>query len=256
MRLALSAVLLLMVLAVIRLLWYPGAHFAISGVSSQLWILAAIVIVIGPILSTLVFRPGKKGLRMDLWILGGIEVAAIVIAMAVLFQRQPYFMVFAVDRFEAVPRHEVVDFELAKQRFGGRPGHEPRLVHAALPEDSKRMQDLIDETVFMGMPDIDRRPEFWSAYPTGVVLVKMAARPLEELVGKRQGRAGALTGWLERSGRPVQAFRFLPLRGKNSDAVVIIDALIGYPVATFAIDPWVSSSQDGEPPRDVEQTHQ
>ena len=255
-RLAISASLLLLALSVIRFLWYPGAYFAISGVGSQVWILVAIVFVIGPVLSTMVFRPGKKGLKMDLWILGFVEVAAIAAVMTILYLRQPYYTVFAIDRFEAVPRQEVVDFELARQQFGSRPGHEPRLVFAALPEDTDRMQALIDETVLMGMPDIDRRPEFWAPYPSGVAAIRGAAHPLEELTRKGSDDAEIVTAWLEAAERPIETYRFLPLKGKKGDAAIIIDAAIGYPIATLLVDPWVSSTEDGEPASDVEQTHE
>ena len=240
----------------IRFFWYPGAYYAISGVSSQVWVLVAVVFVVGPILSTLVFRPGKKGLKMDLFILGAVEIAVIAAALAMMYLRQAYFTVFAIDRFEAIPRQEVVDFELARLQFGSRPGHEPRLVFASLPDDTERMQALIDETILMGMPDIDRRPEFWAPYPSGVALIKQEARPLEELIETASDESDRVAAWVEASERPISTFRFLPLRGKKGDAALVIDAAIGYPVATLAVDPWVSSPQDGEPAGDIEQAHE
>jgi hypothetical protein len=255
-RLAISTGLLLLACSVIRFLWYPGAYFDISGVARQVGMLVAVVLVVGPILSTLVFRPGKKGLKMDLWILAAIELTAIAAALTMIYLRQPYFTVFAIDRFEAVPRQEVVDFELARQQFGSRPGHEPRLTFASLPEDADRMQALIDETVLMGMPDIDRRPEFWAPYSSGVAFVKEAARPLEDLTAAVSDDAHKVSAWLESRDRPIQDYLFVPLKGRKGDAALIIDAAIGYPVATLAVDPWVSSTQDGEPSGDIEQTHQ
>lgn len=256
MRLAFSASLLLLAFVAIRFLWYPGAYYGISGVSKQVGMLVVVVFVVGPVLSTIVFRPGKKGLKMDLWILGAVEVAAITAALTIMYLRQPYFTVFAIDRFEAVPRHEVVDFNLARQKFGSRPGHEPRLIFARLPADTERMQALIDETVLMGMPDIDRRPEFWAPYPSGVAFIKEAAQPLEKLIATAGEGAKTVSTWLESSERPADAFRFLPLRGRKGDAAVIIDSAIGYPVATLAVDPWELSSEDSEPSGDIEQAHE
>ena len=61
-RLLASAALLLLLFSVVRLFWYPGADFAVSGVYKQLLVLAAVVFVVGPVLSAFVFKPGKKGL--------------------------------------------------------------------------------------------------------------------------------------------------------------------------------------------------
>ena len=254
-RLAASAALLLLAYTVIRAFWYPGAYFGISDASKQFWMLAAVVIVAGPGLSTVVFRPGKKGLVMDLWILGGLEVAAVVAAMTFLYLRQPYFAVFAIDRFEAVPRQEVLDFDAAVESFGRRPAHRPRLVSASLPDDPERMNTLIDETVLMGMPDIDRRPEFWAPYASGVVTVKATGHPLSLLATFDEERHDAVVAWVAASKRPVDSFLFVPLRGKSGDATMIIDSLSGYPVATLAVDPWPSAAQDGPPAGDVEQAH-
>ncbi|NIL93274.1 MAG: hypothetical protein GTO71_02270 [Woeseiaceae bacterium] len=244
-----------MVFSIIRAFWYPGAYYAISGVSKQVWVLVAVVFVVGPVLSTFVYRPGKKGLAMDLRILAGIELAALTVVAALLYLRQPYFTVFAIDRFEAVSRQGVVDFDAATAKFGTRPGHQPRLIFASLPEDPDRMQALIDETVLMGMADIDRRPEFWAPYASGIAAVKQAARPLADLMGADEERAKAVGAWLTSSGRSAGAFLYVPLRGKAADAVIVLDAAIGFPVGTIAVDPWLSTPQDGQPARDIEQTH-
>lgn len=255
-RFGLSAIALLCVYGVIRMFWYPGAYYEISGAAKQLWILVSIVIVVGPVLSTVIFRPGKKGLAMDIVILAAIELAALAAAMTLLYLRQPYFSVFAVDRFEAVSRQEVVDLELGIRLVGERPAREPRLVYAKLPDDPERLGELIKETVLMGMPDIDRRPEFWLPYPSGIADVKAAAIPLASLAAVGDGRYQAIAARLESSGIQEESVRFLPLRGRAGDATIIMDADTGYPVTTVVVDPWISASEDGEPAGDVEQAHE
>ena len=237
-RLVASLALLLVVFGVVRLLWYPGAYFAISGVLTQFAVLAGVVLVVGPILTTFVFKPGKKGLTADLWILAAIEVIVVVVAVSVMFQRQPHFAVFAVDRFEAIALRDVSGESAALQRFGGRPGHAPRLIFAALPEDTERMQRLIDETVFEGKADIDRRPEFWHDYAEGIAPIKAAAKPFSALLSGDAQRAIEARQWLAATGSAAEDFIVLPLRGKAGDATIVLHADIGYPVATLNIEPW------------------
>lgn len=236
-RLAGSGALLLLVFAVIRVFWYPGAYFGISGVQKQLWVLTGVMFAVGPVLSTLVYKPGKKGLAMDLGILAMIEILAVVVATTVIFQRQPYFAVFAVDRFDAVSRAEIAAGRASYADFGARPGHEPRLVYAELPEDPEELSQLMDETLLQGMADIDRRPEFWAPYTDGVTTIKSVARPLDDLL-ESAGQHGVLSDWLADNGDRPQDFIFLPLRGRVGDAVIILHADTGFPVATLAVDPW------------------
>ena len=237
-RLAGSAAVLIVVFAVIRLLWYPGAYFSIFGIGRLLLVLAVVSLIVGPALSAFIYKPGKKNLAMDLSLLAVVEIAAIVLAVSLIHARQPYYTVFAVDRFEAVSRQEIDASKISHAALRTRPGHEPRLVFAELPQDPEAFSKLIDETVFAGKRDIDRRPEFWKPYAAGVPVVKAAAKPLENLLNGDERRAARVLRWLaqQRGGR--QDYLYLPLRGKTGDAVIILHADIGYPVAILNVDPW------------------
>jgi hypothetical protein len=237
-RLLGSTVLLVAAFGLVRLLWYPGAYFAISGALTQFFVLAAVVVIIGPVLSAFVYKPGKPGLAFDLGILLGVELLAIFVAMTLLYQRQPHFAVFAVDRFEAVARGEVNIDEVPAGIDASRPGHAPRLVYAKMPEDPDVVSRLIDETVFMGMADIDLRPEFWEPYALGIPDIRQAARPMDTLLQGSPEQQRAAARWLSSTGSSASEYIYLPLRGRAGDAAIILHADIGFPVATLRVDPW------------------
>jgi len=237
-RLAPSATLLLLVFGMIRLLWYPGEFFTIFGVEKQFLVLILASLVLGPALSAMIYKPGKKGLAVDLGVLAVLELTAVAIATSVIYARQPYYLVFAVDRFEAVSRLEVDTQQIAHASILERPGHEPRLVYAELPEDPEIFDRLMDETIFEGKKDIDRRPEFWRPYAAGIRTLKTVAKPLAELLNGDQARAESVAGWLSRRDETAESFVYLPLRGKTADIVMIVHADIGYPAGMLAVDPW------------------
>ncbi len=237
-RLAATALLLLLAFAVVRLLWYPGPHFAISGAGRLLAIAAAVALVVGPGLTALVFKPGKKGLVLDIYLLAAVEIAAVSLALVLLHGRQPEYVVLAVDRFEAVPLGDIDTSQIAYDELRRRPGHQPRLVYAEMPTDPVIVDRLIDETVFGGQKDIDRRPEFWKPYPAGIRHLQQAATPLAELVTEDSKRGRKARRWLSRRGGPARDYVFLPLRGSETDAAIILHADVGYPVGALAVDPW------------------
>jgi len=237
-RLAASAALLLLAFGLIRLLWYPGEYFAVFGVRNQFLLLILASLVLGPALSAMVYKPGKKGLAIDLGVLVALELAAVITASSLLYARQPYYLVFAVDRFEAVSRLEVDTGQITYPSLLDRPGHEPRLVFAELPEDPEVFDRLLDETIFEGKKDIDRRPEFWKPYTAGIATMKAAAKPLSDLLNDDQERAGSVRRWLSRREEGADEFLYLPLRGKVRDVVIIVHADIGYPVDLLPVDPW------------------
>ena len=223
---------------VVRLLWYPSGYFQIFGTGKLFGILAAMAIVIGPGLSTLMFVPGKKGLKFDLIVLSCVEIAVLCWGLYEIHERRPSYAVFAVDRFEAVSAIEVDRSRLQYPDLESRPGHTPRLIYAKMPTDADERNQLIDETVFLGMADIDRRPEFWRPYPQGLSLLKKKAKPLAELMNIDDAAAAGVRRWLR--GRSAQAddYLYLPIQGSRSDGAIILHAEIGYPVEVLAIDPW------------------
>lgn len=61
--------------------------------------------------------------------------------------------------------------------LGRQPDQQQRLIHAQFPEEPEEISRLIDETLFQGMADIDRRPEFWKPYSAGIAAIKATAIP-------------------------------------------------------------------------------
>ena len=237
-RFAATASLLLLAFVLVRFLWFADGYFAISGIGKLFLVLVAVNVVVGPGLSTLVFIPGKKGLKFDLVAIACIEIAILGWGMSEILERRPDFVVFAVDRFELVTVTEVDLDALQMSQLAARPGYMPRLIYAELPTDVDVMNQLIDETVFMGMQDIDRRPEFWKPYAQGMSFIKGAAKPLSALSSPDDLRAGSIKKWLARQKSSVDDYLYLPVEGRTSDGVMILHADIGYPVDVLAIDPW------------------
>jgi hypothetical protein len=237
-RFAATASLLLLAFVVLRFLWFPDGFFLIFGITKLFLVLVAVNLVVGPGLSTLLYKPGKWGLKFDLIAVACIEIAILGWAMVEILERRPAFVVFAVDRFEAVAVSEVDLEPLGNSQLAVQPAHTPRLIYAELPTDVDVMSRLIDETVMLGMADIDRRPEFWKPYPEGMAFIKKAAKPLSALASLHDDRAGSIRRWLARQNLDVDDYLYLPVQGRTADGMVILHADVGYPVDVLAIDPW------------------
>ena len=237
-RLAATAFTLLVMVVVVRLLWYPGGYAATFGVGKFLLITAAVALVIGPGLSTFVYSPGKRGLLLDMSVLAVVEFAVLIVSLHLLHERRPVYTVFAVDRFEVLSAQEIDRDAIAYAEILGRPGHEPRLLYAMLPTHPEAQRQLFDDVLFDGQADIDRRPEFWKPYAAGIRAVKSGARPLAALLEHHDPRATDVRRWLARHAREASDYIYLPLRGRHKDATMIVHADIGFPVAILPLDPW------------------
>ena len=132
---AISATVAAIVFALIALVWYPGTLLSGAGGLELFVLVASVDVTLGPLLTLIVFVPGKKGLAFDLAVIGMLQVTALVYGVHVLFEARPAYIVFVKDRFEVVRANEIEDADLAKARspFNERPVTGPRIAGARLP---------------------------------------------------------------------------------------------------------------------------
>ena len=174
----------------------------------------------------------------DLIVIAAVEVIALSLAVGMIYERRPFYTVFAVDRFEVVMRREVDLANVGYDELTSKPAHAPRLVYAELPVDPEAYSQLLDDVVFNGMQDIDRRPEFWRPYAAGIDAIKANASPLSKLLNGSDLRSGPVQKWLLQQSGHVDDYVYFPLRGRDRDVAMIVHADIGYPVGTIDVDPW------------------
>lgn len=242
-HLALSAVIVGAVCTLIFFVWYPHPYFQAVGAWNVLRVLVGVDLVLGPVLTLILFKPGKWGLKFDLCFIACVQAAALVYGVTVIYRERPYVNVFAVDRF-SVYAYRDIDGEqwedaLAAGRLDAKPWRGPALVVATKPSDLAGAQRLLDETLFGGKPDIDRRPEFWSRYEEQAAQVIETQRPLGALRAARPEAARAIAALAERLGVPEERLGFVPMVAKNRDVTMIVAAATGEPLEVIDVDPWI-----------------
>jgi hypothetical protein len=196
-------------------------------------------LVLGPLLTLLLFKPGKKGLWFDLCVIVIVQVAALVYGVTVIYGERPYFNVFAVDRFTVLTRSEVdqAEWDKASARLGAKPLVGPVLAVAMRPTDAAAQQRLLDETVFGGKPDIDHRPGSWAPYREQVSQVVAGARPLSTLHTSRPDVRAQIEQLPGRLGLPAQRLGFLPVAARERYLALVIDMTTGAPLEAIEQDP-------------------
>ena len=71
-------------------LWYPPPLNTASGVTRIFLIVLAVDVVLGPLLTFVVFKRGKKTLKFDLAIIATLQIAALCYGMWTVAQGRPH----------------------------------------------------------------------------------------------------------------------------------------------------------------------
>ena len=236
-HLGISALVLASAAVLAMLLWYPPSLFHVSGVDRLLLVMAAIDLSIGPLLTLLVYRHGKPGMRFDLAVIALLQAAFFAYGAHVFFAGRPIFLVGNVDRLELVFANQVDPAGWAHaQPPYDHPGYgRPRLVGIELPRDIAARNALMLQEL-SGHPAA-QQPRLYRDYAVAVPRLLRHAYTLDQMRGDAAAQAKVLAA-AARLGLPNQALRWLPLDSSRGSAVQLIAAVDAQPLATVAVDPW------------------
>lgn len=228
------------VLGVVYFGWYPKPLDALSGVGEILLMLLAIDVTLGPMLTFIIFDRRKKSLTFDLSCIAVMQIAAMAYGLHVVEAGRPHYIVFVKDRFELVSRADLRQEDRAGA-MGNRAAEvdwlAPRIVAAQMPESAQERRDLMFESVAGGR-DAQHFPKRYRDYATHAAQAATKGTPLADLRLLNPDRSDLLQAAVARSRRVEDGLRFLPIKGPQRDASMLLDASTGAIVGMVDLQPW------------------
>lgn len=239
-HLSISLLIGLVVLTLLFLVWYPSPYFKASGGQELTLILLGVDLVLGPLLTLVVFKAGKKSLKFDLSVIALLQLSALLYGLHVIVQARPAFIVAAVDRFNIVAANEIKPEDLAKgttPEFSTISWTGPRLVAARLPADPVERSNLMFAPS-EGGAELEWRPATYVDYASEAKTLLARAKPLADLRAKGAGAAATLDAWLKDHPRPETDLAWVPINSRKASLTMLLDARSGAVVDALDIDPW------------------
>ncbi len=221
--------------------WYPMGLFMSARGFDLFVLIAATNLVVGPLLTFIVYVPGKKGLAFDLVVIGALQAAALAYGLYVLHESRPVFLVFVKDRFELVRANGIPQPHLERARatpYGELPIDGPRLVGALLPLDPAERQRIVIATITTIGLDLHHYPHLYVPYDSVRGEARARAAPLSRLRELNPGASRDIDRLVAATGRPEAALGFLPMRAGKTDLAAIIDLKSADLLHVAALRPW------------------
>ncbi|WP_339413880.1 TfpX/TfpZ family type IV pilin accessory protein [Pseudomonas sp. EA_35y_Pfl2_R5] len=161
-HLSLSAVLAVPAVLLVFKLWYPAPLHVAVGVTKIFLLLLLVDVVLGPLLTLLVYKPGKKTLVLDLTVIAMLQLSALCYGLWVVAEGRPAWLVFNSDRFDLVRVLDIDGRKLssALPEYRSPPQFGPRWVAAVSPVDAAARNELMFEAG-LGGSDLPQRPDLY-----------------------------------------------------------------------------------------------
>lgn len=224
-------------LALMLLVWYPHPLFKAAGGDDLLFLLVGVDVVIGPLITLVIFKPGKKGLKFDLFAIGTLQLAALAYGVSIVYLARPAYIVFVKDRFEVVTAVELQPQNLAEAKvaqFRSIPVDGPAWVYGEFPEDARERAELV-KLALTGL-DLQHFPRFYRPLEAHAGDILARAQTVERTRRTEPKAAAVVDAWLKESGTPADAVRYVDLRAPRYWVAVLVDAKTARPVKMLIYD--------------------
>ncbi|HST43857.1 MAG TPA: hypothetical protein VLK29_01400 [Luteimonas sp.] len=202
-------------------LWYPHGLYRVAGLDRILLVMLGIDLTAGPLLTLILYRPGKWGLKFDLYAVALAQLAFLSYGLHTLWGGRPVFLVGTPETFTVVFASEVADADLAlapRPEWRKRAWTGPQLVGTKMPDDPEQRRRIVDE--FMaGGAGIERSPKYYQRYAAVAPAVLARASP-----APRPAQPDGTT----------RSLRAVPIVSRRGEGTMLIDSATGAPVKTVA----------------------
>ena len=232
-HLCVSACIATFVATLVFGVWYPFPLNAAVGATGIFALILLVDACSGPLLTLILFVPGKKGLYFDLVMVACLQLSALSYGLWTVASERPAWLVFNADRFDLVQASAIDAQRLdqAAPQYRSTPWTGPRWV-GAKPSEDRELRNAMMLEAAVGGADIPQHPELY--------------RPLEEMTDAIRARALPLDR-LHDYNDPIPvtevlrkwptAVAWVPLMARVRPMTVLLDEHYRV-VAIVPLDPW------------------
>lgn len=226
-HLGLSACVVGLVAALMLLVWYPQPWFVHDGGWTVFRLILAVDVVLGPLLTLIIYRRGKAGLRRDLTIIAAIQLGALAFGVTTMLQHRPVYVVYAENNFFAVTWAQLRQGTRDMSRLDTlKSGSGPRMLPMAylqLPADAAERERLRG-AVAQGGPLVVSLGDYYRPLTVADWQAIFRQGPdIEALAREDAGIAAALQRFRTTHAGAMESIAFVPVVCRNDVLMLAID---------------------------------
>ncbi len=224
-HLGLSLIIFLIILYFIIFKWYPQPFFTTDGGWQGIRLIAAVDIILGPLLTLIVFKPGKPGLKLDLSIIAVIQLAALFSGLYVVHNERPVAKIFQDGTF-----YIVTGYDMAKQNISIKDLEHYRVGGAVtifldLPDNYQKFAQLQHKAVAKRQPLFLDTQLYKKIDPQIIKKMQLYSVDVERYIKDKYGakEMQAFHAFLKKHHAKVNDFLYIGLHSRYKHAVTALN---------------------------------
>ena len=208
-HLAISLAIFVVLAWLVVYVWYPDFFFATDGGWEGMRIIVFVDLVLGPMLTLVVYKAGKPGLRRDLTMIGTFQMLCLVAGTYIVYAERPIALVYVDGIFFSMSSDDYAsppDLEAI-------PGPYPKKVFVDIPADPVAQSKLRSEARAQGISIRAMTDKYRPLREIPPHLVEPFPEPI--LRAKDQGH-GYIAQWQADHGESLSDYAFFPFGTRYS----------------------------------------
>ena len=135
---AISFVIFLIILYFILVQWYPEPLFSTDGGWRVIRIIVGVDLILGPLLTLIVFKSGKKGLKFDLSMIALVQFLALSWGIWTTYNERPAAIIYTLDFFTPVPAYQLAEQGITTKELKQFGDSWPIIIYSDIPKEKQQ----------------------------------------------------------------------------------------------------------------------
>lgn len=220
-HLGISLVIFVALLLVLVFDWYRFPLFAVEGGWRGIQIIAGCDIVLGPLLTLIVFKPGKPSLKFDMSVIALIQSVALVAGTWIAYVQRPLLLVYAEERFYTLSNDSVGMAGIKPEAIANFRNTPYPLAIVRLPDDAEQRHKIRLESLARGGLYL-RGDLYAEQIPQFLNDAKIHRLDMENYTADKPADHAELERFKSRHGA-LDDYYFLPLHGRYGRVILALD---------------------------------
>ena len=142
---SISLLIFFFLLYFILVQWYPEPLFSTDGGWKVIRIIVGVDLVLGPLLTLIVFKSGKPGLKFDLSMIALVQVLALSWGVWTTYNERPAAVIYTIDFFTPVPAYQLAEQGITAKELKQFGDTWPILIYIDVPKE--KLSEILNESM-------------------------------------------------------------------------------------------------------------